>query len=50
VHRALSEDRLGELTTAVERLADENARRNDVLTALLVVVLASLILAALLVF
>jgi ubiquinone biosynthesis protein len=50
VHRALSEDRLGELTTAVERLADENARRNDVLTALLVVVLASLIVAALLVF
>jgi ubiquinone biosynthesis protein len=50
VHRALSEDRLGELTTAVERLAHENARRNDVLTALLVVVLASLIVAALLVF
>ena len=46
VHRALSEDRLGELRASVERLAAENARRNDLLTALLVAVLAALILSA----
>jgi ubiquinone biosynthesis protein len=44
VHRALSEDRLGEVRSALERLANENARRNDILSALLVVVLAALIL------
>jgi ubiquinone biosynthesis protein len=50
VHRALAEDRLGELRNAVERLADENARRTDVLTALVAVILAGLILAAVFVF
>ncbi len=50
VHRALSEDRLGELRITLERLADENARRNDILTALMVVVLAALILAAIFLF
>jgi ubiquinone biosynthesis protein len=44
VHRALSEDRLGALQAAVDRLAAENARRNDLLTALLVAALAALIL------
>jgi ubiquinone biosynthesis protein len=37
VHRALSEDRLGPLRSAVERLAAENSRRNDILGALFVV-------------
>jgi hypothetical protein len=46
VHRALSEDRVGPLTAAVERLASENARRNDLLAALLVLLGAGLILAA----
>jgi ubiquinone biosynthesis protein len=46
VHRALSEDRLGEMRLALERLAHENARRNDILSALLVVVLGALILVA----
>ena len=32
VHRALSEDRLAPLGASLERLADENARRNDILT------------------
>ena len=44
VHRALAEDRLGALRLAVERLATENARRNDLLAALFVVVLVALIL------
>ena len=44
LHRALAEDRLGSLRTAVDRLASENARRNDLLTALLVVVVVALIL------
>jgi len=44
VHRALAEDRLVELRASVERLTAENARRNDLLTALLVAVLAALIL------
>ena len=43
VHRALSEDRLASLQRAVERLADENARRNDMLSALLVVLIAGAI-------
>ncbi len=33
-HRALSEDRIGALGRALERLAEENARRNRLLTAL----------------
>ena len=44
VHRALAEDRLGSLRTAVDRLASEQARRNDLLTALLVVAVVALIL------
>jgi ubiquinone biosynthesis protein len=44
LHRALAEDRLGSLRSAVERLASENARRNDLLTALLVVAVVALIL------
>jgi len=44
VHRALAEDRLGALRVSVERLAAENARRNDLLAALLVVLVVGLIL------
>jgi len=44
VHRALADDRLGALRASVERLAAENARRNDLLTVLLVVLLAALVL------
>ncbi len=44
VHRALAEDRLGELRISIERLAAESARRNDLLTALLVAVLVALVL------
>ncbi len=46
VHRALSQDPFGELRATLERLADENARRNDLLSALLVVLTAGLILIA----
>jgi ubiquinone biosynthesis protein len=46
LHRALAEDRLGELRRSVERLAEENARRNDLLAALIVVAIAALVLAA----
>ena len=46
VHHALAEDRLGALNRALERLAAENARRNDLVAALLVVVTAALILLA----
>ena len=41
LHRLLAEDRMGALQKAMERLAEENARRNDLLAALLAV-LASL--------
>jgi ubiquinone biosynthesis protein len=44
VHRALAEDRLGALREALERLTAENARRNDLLLALLVVAIVGLIL------
>jgi ubiquinone biosynthesis protein len=47
IHRALAGDRAGQLAAAVERLAAENARRNDLLSAMLVVLSAALILAAL---
>ena len=49
VHRALAEDRLGPLAASLERLADENARRNDILTAGLVALFAVLVVVALLV-
>jgi ubiquinone biosynthesis protein len=44
VHRALADDRLGALRASVDRLTAENARRNDLLTVFLVVVLAALVL------
>jgi ubiquinone biosynthesis protein len=44
LHRALAEDRLGALRLSVERLAAENARRNDLLAALLVVAIVALVL------
>ena len=43
VHRALAEDRLGALRETLERLADENVRRNDLLAALVVIVFAGLL-------
>lgn len=46
VHRVLAEDRLGALRAPLERLAEENARRNDLLGALLVVVLVAVVLMA----
>ena len=36
-HRTLAEDRLGRLHDAVQRLADEHARRNELLVGLLLV-------------
>jgi ubiquinone biosynthesis protein len=42
-HRALAEDRLGALRETLERLADENARRNDLLAAFVVIVFAGLL-------
>jgi ubiquinone biosynthesis protein len=50
LHRALAEDRLGTLRDSIERLTAENARRNDLLLALLVAVLAGLVLFAVRVF
>jgi ubiquinone biosynthesis protein len=46
VHRALAENRLGELRAGLDRLAVENARRNDLLSALLAVALLALLLLA----
>jgi ubiquinone biosynthesis protein len=46
VHRALAEDRLGELRLALEHVAATNARRNDVLTAFLVLGGVALVLFA----
>jgi ubiquinone biosynthesis protein len=45
-HRALAEDRLGRLHDAVQRLADENARRNDILVGALLIAGVALILFA----
>ncbi|MGH8723762.1 MAG: ubiquinone biosynthesis regulatory protein kinase UbiB [Burkholderiales bacterium] len=42
VHRALAEDRLGALHAALERLAAQNARRNRLLRALLIVAIVAL--------
>ncbi len=50
VHRALAQDRLGELRVPLERLAEENARRNDLLSAFLVVLTAGLIAFAVFIF
>jgi len=46
VHRALAEDRIGALRQSIDRLAAENARRNDLLLALLVAILAAVALFA----
>jgi ubiquinone biosynthesis protein len=43
VHRALADDRLGALRAAVERLADEQARRNRMLSIILAAFLVWLI-------
>jgi ubiquinone biosynthesis protein len=43
VHQALAEDRIGALRQALERLADENARRNDLMGAALVLLVAALL-------
>ena len=42
-HRALAEDRLGPLRDAVQRLAEENARRNDILVGALLIASIALI-------
>jgi ubiquinone biosynthesis protein len=47
LHRTLAEDRLGTLRNSVERLAAENARRNDILLGLLVVAALAVVLLAL---
>jgi hypothetical protein len=46
VHRALSSEPLAGLSGSLERLADQNARRNDLLAALLLVALAGVVLLA----
>ena len=46
VHRALATEPLAVLRAPLERLAHENARRNDLLAALLVVLLAGVVLVA----
>jgi ubiquinone biosynthesis protein len=50
VHRALTEDRTAGVRDALERLAAESERRNDLLTAALVLVAASLIVVAVFLF
>jgi len=46
VHRVLAEDRLAALCAPLERLAEETARRNDLLGAILVIAVVGLILLA----
>lgn len=46
VHRALAEDRLGPIRDALERLAQENARRNDLVSALIVMTGALVVVVA----
>ena len=46
LHRLLAEDRAGGLQAAIERLAAENRRRNDLLAALVALLAAGLILVA----
>jgi ubiquinone biosynthesis protein len=48
VHRALAEDRLGALQIALERVAAQNARRNRLLAALVVVLTVAVTLLAVL--
>jgi ubiquinone biosynthesis protein len=47
-HRLLAEDRFAPLHAALEQLARQSARRNDLLTALVLVVLLALVVQALL--
>jgi ubiquinone biosynthesis protein len=47
VHRALAEDRLGALHVELERIAAQNARRNRLLAALLILMTLGLVLFAL---
>jgi ubiquinone biosynthesis protein len=49
-HRALAEDRLGALQRAVDRLAQENSRRNHILTGFLIVAALAVVLVAFLMF
>ena len=46
VHRVLAEDHLGPLRDALERLAAENARRNDLLTGLVLIAALGVVLLA----
>jgi ubiquinone biosynthesis protein len=46
VHRALAEDRLGAMRAALEELARENARRNDLISALLLVLTVFVVVVA----
>jgi len=48
IHRALAQDQVGTLRAALDRLAEEQARRNDLLAALLAVAMLGVIAAALL--
>jgi ubiquinone biosynthesis protein len=50
LHRLLAEDRLAELRSALEHLAEQNRRRNGLLAALLAVLAAGVILVALILF
>jgi ubiquinone biosynthesis protein len=50
VHRALATDRLAPLQAALERLADEYARRNELLSALLLWLIAALVVTAFILF
>ena len=45
VHRALAEDRIGALRETMERLADESARRNELLSTLLALLAAAIVAA-----
>ena len=45
VHRALADDRLGELRDAVNRLADESERRNDLATFIAALLAAAVLVA-----
>jgi ubiquinone biosynthesis protein len=46
IHRALADDHVSGLRAALERLAEENSRRNDLLAILVGVVVAALVIAA----
>ena len=46
IHRALSEDRLGALQLALERIAQQDARRNRLLAALVAAVVLGVLLLA----